>query len=303
MNETLQHLAGGYIAIEFWLTVLVLAPLAVYLLRRGLDAFWRLRTVSDIPTARIRSAPQGYVELQGWALPRRNPVLGPLTGSPCVWYRFEVEERRRSGKNNSWVTVDRGEANAPFLLDDGTGRCLVLPAGADLHCRAKDVWHGASRHPSGPPEREWLVFSRRYRYTEERIVDGEPVYLLGRFETPRRGPENRERLARHLLSAWKRDPERMKAFDRDGDGHISLTEWEAARAEAQRVAGRSERRIEAEPPMPRILRTDDPRHPFVISTLGERALLDRLRLWALGGTLGFLVLASMLSFAVIARLG
>jgi len=303
VNEILQPLVGGYATVEFWLTSLVLGALAIYLLRKGLDAFWRLRTIADIPTAKIRSAPQGYVELQGRALPKRNPVLGPLTGSPCVWYRFEVEERKRSGKSDNWVTVDKGEANAPFLLDDGTGSCLVLPEGADLHCRAKDVWFGASRHPSGPPEREWLVFTRRYRYTEERIIAGESVYLLGRFETPRRGPENRERLARHLLSAWKRDPERMKAFDRDGDGNISLTEWEDARAKAQRVAGRSERRIEAEPPVPRILRTDDPRHPFVISTLGEHALLGRLRLWAFGGTLGFLVLASMLSLAVIARLG
>ena len=127
---------------------------------------------------------------------------------------------------------------------------LVVPAGTDLHCRAKDVWHGASRRPSGPPEPE-----------EESIP---LVYLLGRSETPRRGPEYRERLARHLLSARKGDPGRVKAFDRDGDGNISLTEWEGGRAKTQRVAGRSKRRIEAEPPLPRILHTDDPHQPFAI---------------------------------------
>jgi hypothetical protein len=303
VTAVLGDAAAGASAFEFWLVSLVLAGLAVFLLRRGLDAFWRLRTIADIPTARIRSAPQGYVELAGQALAQSGPVSAPLTRLPCVWYRFKVEERKRSGKNDHWVTVDQGEAKSPFLMDDGTGRCLVVPAGADLHFRARDVWFGAARRPSGPPERGWLVFTRRYRYTEERIVDGEPVYLLGRFETPRRGPEERGRLARHLLSAWKRDPARMQSFDRNGDGEISVAEWEDARAKARRVAERSERRVQAEPPLPRVLRTGDPRHPFVISTLGERALLGRLRLWALGGTAGFLLLASGVGFAVIARLG
>ena len=179
---------------------------------------------------------------------------------------------------------------------------MVLPAGAELHCRARDLWYGAARHPSGSPEKEWLVFTRRYRYTEERILTSEPIYLLGRFETPRRGPGERERLVRHLLSAWKRDPGRMKAFDRDGDGDISLAEWEDARAKAQRLAERSERQVQAEPPLPRVQRTSDARRPFVISTLGKRALLGRLRLWAFGGTAGFLVLASGVSFGVILRL-
>jgi hypothetical protein len=289
-------------ALEFWLVSLMVAGLAAFLLRHGLRSFWCLRTIADIPTAKIRSAPQGYVELAGQALPQAGPVSGPLTGLPCVWYRFQVEERRGSGKNQHWVTVDQGEAKGPFLLNDGTGRCQVLPAGAELHCRAKDVWYGPSRHPSGPPERQWLIFTRSYRYTEERVVAGDGVYLLGRFETPRRGPEARERLTRHLLSAWKRDPARMRSFDRDGDGEISLTEWESARAKAHLAAERSERRLLAEPPMPQVLRTDDPRHPFVISTLGEGVLLRRLRLWAFGGTAAFLVLASGVGFAVLARL-
>lgn len=303
MTGALGEVTAGVSAFEFWLVSLLLAGLAVFLLRKGLDAFWRLRTIADIPTAKVRSAPQGYVELAGHALARSDAVSGPLTRLPCVWYRFTVEERKRSGKKDHWVTLDSGEARDPFLLDDGTGRCLVLPAGAELHCRARDVWFGAARHPSGPPEHEWLVFARRYRYTEERIVDGEPVYLLGRLETPRRGPCERERLARHLLSAWKRDPERIRSFDRDRDGEISVAEWEEARAQARGVADRAERRVQAEPPLPRVQRTDDPRHPFVISTLGERALLRRLRLWALGGTTGFLVLAAGVSLAVLARVG
>lgn len=303
MTALLREAAVGASAFEFWLAGIFVSGLAVYLLRKGLDAFWRLRTIADIPTARIRSAPQGYVELSGRALALREPVSAPLTRLACVWYRFKVEERKGSGRNEHWVIVDQGEAQSPFLLDDGTGRCLVLPQGAELHCRASKVWYGAARHPSGPPEREWLVFTRRYRYTEERIVSHEPVYLLGRFETPRRGPAERDRLARHLLSAWKRDPERMRTFDQDGDGEVDLAEWDGARDAALRLAADSERRILAEPPLARVQRTDDPRHPFVVSTLGEGVLLGRLRLRAFGATATFLVLASAVGFALIARLG
>ena len=147
--------------------------------------------------------------------------------------------------------------------------------------------------------------SRRGRGTKsETYRSNESGYQLNfGLETPRRGPCERERLARHLLSAWKRDPERIRSFDRDRDGEISVAEWEEARAQARGVADRAERRVQAEPPLPRVQRTDDPRHPFVISTLGERALLRRLRLWALGGTTGFLVLTAGVSLAVLARVG
>jgi hypothetical protein len=84
MTELMRHAVAGASALEFWLSAVLIAALAVYLLRRGLDAFWRLRTIADIPTARIRSAPQGYVELAGHALAHRASVTAPLTELPCV---------------------------------------------------------------------------------------------------------------------------------------------------------------------------------------------------------------------------
>ncbi len=302
MIETLQQLAASSDPIAFWITSGVLAALAAFSLRTGLDGFWRLRLVTDTPTAKIRSAPQGYVELTGQALPYQSPAAAELTGLPCVWYRFKVEERRRSGKNNHWVTVESGEADKPFLLDDGTGRCLVEPAFAELHCRAKDVWYGSGRRAPRPPTHHWLSAGGRFRLTEERIAAQEPIYLLGRFETPRRGPQEKERLTRSLLSSWKRDPERMARFDKNKDGEISLGEWEHARTKAQSLAEQSESRLQAEPPMSRVMGTHDPRRPFVIATLDTESLLGRLRLRAFGGTALFLLLTSGVGLAVIARM-
>lgn len=303
MIDGLQQFGLNAHPTSLWPVVAVLTVLGVAALYTALRSFWRLRIMADTPTARIRSAPQGYVELAGRALPHGVLQTAPLTRRDCVWFRFRVEEQRRSGKSSNWVIVDKGESPGPLLMDDGTGRCLVEPAGAEVTCRARDVWYGASRHPSGPPERLLMVFSRRFRYTEERIVEHEPLYCLGHFETPRRGAAERQALAREVLRGWKQDPARMATFDTDGDGTVSVEEWEKARGKAERIAARAERRVQAEPPLPRLGRTGDPRHPFVISTHGEGDLVRRLRLWTGGGTGVFLLVACGLAILLAARFG
>jgi len=281
--------------VGFWISALVALAAAFGITRHGLRSFWKLRLIVDTPTARIRSAAQGYVELTGIAHPHRELVAAPLTGTPCVWYRYEIEERRGSGRNASWVTVERGDAGTPFQIDDGTGRCLVEPNGAALRCRDKQVWYG---HVGLLGQ---LGAQHRQRKTEERICDGEPVYVLGHLETPRRGARERQALTRHLLAQWKRDPQRMRAFDRDGDGQVDLHEWDAARAKAERLAERAEGRLSAEPPLPRVRDAGDARQPFVISTEDERSLLARLRLHAYGSAAGGLVLWVGLVYALLVR--
>jgi len=302
MIETLHQAAVLSDPGKFWVACLIASGFAGFALYLGLRGFWRLRLIADTPTAKIRSAPQGYVELTGQALPHRASLNAVLTGLPCLWYRFKVEEHRRSGKTSHWVTVESGEADSSFLLDDRTGRCLVEPGGAELHCRAKDTWYGSHRRAPKPLHRSWLHLGGRYRLTEERIHERDPIYLLGHFETPRRGAEDKQRLARGLLSTWKRDPERMASFDKDGDGEISLAEWEHARDKARRIAERTESRLQAEPPLSHITGTSDRRQPFVIATLDADTLSGRLRWHTIGGTAGFLLLASGVGFAVVARL-
>lgn len=287
---------------EFWIGALIAAGIAFALLWSALSSFWRLRTVADTPTARIRSAPQGYVELSGVAQHHRAPAVASLTRLPCVWYRYRIEEERGSGRNKRWVTIEQGEHPEPFLLDDGTGQCLVEPAGATFKCRSADVWYGGSRHTPKPARTGWLQLQRRYRFREERIADGEPIYLLGRFETPRRGEAERRELVRRLLAGWKRDPSRVAALDRNGDGEIDLEEWERARAEAERVAARAEARLQAQPPLPRVAATGDGRQPFLISTFDEREILSHLRWQAYGGAMASVALAIGLVLALSGRL-
>jgi len=302
--QVFSQTVHGADPVAFWVAVLLAAIVAVVGLRQGLRAFWQLRIIVDTPTARIRSAPQGYVELQGRAQPRAEPIVGHLTGTPCVWYRYRIQERRRGERHDRWVTVERGDAGRPFILDDGSGRCLIQPDGAELRCRDKQVWLSGGEGLSGQQAIDLdalLRRHRRYRMTEERIGIDEEVYLLGHYETPRRGPEQRRLLMRRLLTQWKRDPERMQAFDRNGDGDIDPTEWEAARSRAEQVAEQAEARLSQQPPLPVVGPTDDPHRPFVVSTLGESALAGSLRWRAAAGTMLGLLLGVGAALALVIR--
>jgi hypothetical protein len=288
--------------VGFWIAVLFFAAVGVFLLSQGLNAFWRLRLIRDTPSARVRSAPQGYVELVGTARPLRKPVPAKLTGHPCCWYRWRIEKRGRGGRSEHWVTVDQGELERGFLLDDGTGECIVEPQGAVIRCRATERWFGSvsgagrQRHSSADLA---FGFRRRYRMTEERVQEGDPLYVMGHHETPRRDAETRDTLTRTLLTRWKQDPERLSALDRDDDGKVDLSEWERARELAQAAAWQAERRVAARPARARIVATGDSRRPYLISTEGEAALLGQARWQALGGTLlGVLLCIGALAAAV-----
>ena len=80
--------------LEFWVgwtIVTILCLLALYRMTRGLH---HTRLIENTPTAKIRSAVQGYVELNGQTRLMEGPVIvSPLSGKSCVWYRYKVEEK------------------------------------------------------------------------------------------------------------------------------------------------------------------------------------------------------------------
>ncbi len=298
-----QHLVAGLDPVQFWFLWGFITLGAPYLLYQGTRAFWRLRTITDTPRARIQSAPQGYVELSGLARPHLAQVKGPLTGRPCLWYRYRIEEHTRSGRNNRWHQIEGGDCPHPFLLDDGSGQCIVAPSGAYLRLRRIDRWTGPHRNPRSAGPRRWFQASDRYRFVEERITDGDPLYCLGRLETPLRGAGERDQLQRALLKVWKRDPERLARFDADGDGTLSLAEWEQVRNQAGALAERAEIERSRRPVLSRLTATGDARQPFLISADTEEDLAAALRWQALGYTGGFVVTGVGAVMSVLARLG
>ena len=199
------------------------------------------RVIEDTPTSRVRSAAQGYVELEGRARPLAGTTnLAPLTQRDCVWWRYRVQHRSesgtRGGRREAWRTVASGRSGQPFLIDDGTGECIVQPADAEVLAAESTAWYGATPWPAGMPGTTARgAPGRDYRYFEERIHVHEQVYALGGFRSVSgTGDGVTEDAVRALLAEWKQDQEVLKhRFDRDRDGSVSLEEWEKARAEAR----------------------------------------------------------------------
>ncbi|PSP64846.1 hypothetical protein BRC76_00925 [Halobacteriales archaeon QH_8_67_36] len=148
---------------------------------------------------------RGPVEITGRAVAGDGgTVEAPFTGSRCLAYTYEVDELRGNGKHESWETLDTGMDGVDFVVDDGTGRVVVDPDGADIHLESHSV--------TVPPNAELpdrlaryvaatdgvdpqdgvidlkltrLEVGNRQRFTERRLDVGETVYVYGQAT---RGP-------------------------------------------------------------------------------------------------------------------
>ena len=209
----------------------------------ALDAYLKRRRIADTPTARVRSAAQGYVELVGRAQMLDGlPVEAPLSREPVCWYRYAIYGR--SGRSERWGKLEGETSEALFALDDGTGRCVIDPDGADVATPHRSVRYGQKRYPEHWDRGGALhALVGNYRYVEEWIAPGDRLYALGRLRTHAGITQldaDRERVVRETLADFKRDPARARRlFDRNADGVIDATEWEAARRVAAQRADRA----------------------------------------------------------------
>lgn len=291
--------------VHFWAWTLaaLLAALASFVL--AFLSLHKARLIENTPTSRIRSAAQGYVELEGLARLLPGPeIVSPLTGTRCCWWKYRVQKRESQWSNgrrqDRWRTIESATSDELFLLVDDTGDCVVDPAGARIYPSLRRRWAGHGRRPTRVPEKTpWLQFGD-YRYDEELIAYGAAVHALGWFRTQSGTPsfdENADVTA--LLREWKTDQAALLArFDADGDGRIDLQEWEAARRAALDQVRRSHVEQSVDPDVHVLCRPRD-RRPFVLSTLPQGLLARRYRLGGVGllvfsvasGTCGILSLS------------
>jgi hypothetical protein len=179
----------------------------------------RYRHIQDLPTSKVASAAQGYVELFGRAelLPGEQ-LVSRLSRTPCCWYTFKIEEK---GSDNKWKTLDSGSSVAHFLLVDDTGQCVISPDGAEVLTRDHKTWEQLDR-----------------RFTEWLLLPKSVIYALGEFSTTTAaaGAAGDERAdVGALLAHWKANQKKLhERFDLDRDGKLSMKEWELARLQARR---------------------------------------------------------------------
>jgi hypothetical protein len=223
----------------------------------------RLFAMSGTPTSRIASAAQGYVELSGHGTSTPQfQVVSKLTALPCLWYRYRVEQKT---SDNKWKRVASGRSEESFLLDDGSGQCLVDPEQAEVIPRSKETWTQGD-----------------YRYTEWLLLPRDAVYVLGQFSTL--GGETAELDAKRdvseLLAEWKRNQAQLlERFDLDRDGTISEREWALARSQARREVRKTHNEIRTQPGTHIVHKPRDGRL-FLISNIDPGKLARRYKVWA-----------------------
>ena len=286
---------------RFWFTVAASAIGAVILLVLGFRRLGRARLLEDLPTSRIRSAAQGYVEITGHARWLPGPeIVAPLSGEKCCWWDFKIEKKRERNlaneRRSQWVVIDSGASDELFLIDDGTGQCVVDPVGATVVPDVSRRWRGFHPRPLQYRKSSWFFGSGDYRYSERLVRYGSWLYAIGRFQAQiasRRDDEAYD--VAELLARWKRDPkDLLTRFDANGDGEIDLDEWELARKAAIRQV-RSEQVGRSVQPDLNILNRPRTRQPFILSTQDEKRLTRGLR-W---GGLGMVVAGFVASLGVI----
>ena len=245
-----------------WLACVAL--MAAISLVAWLSTLRRRRAIADTPTSRIASAAQGYVELRGTGRPLDEPpLLSHLTSLPCLWYRYQVEEKSGSEK---WHTVSSGESDVALILEDGSGRCLIDVDGAEILTRHKESWARDDR-----------------RYTEWKLLINDPLYALGEFRSI--GGATLELDAgsdiKTLLAGWKNDqPTLLKRFDLNADGAIDINEWSLARRAARREVEKQHRQARQEADL-HTLRSPNNGQLYLISNLDPDKIARRYLWWAI----------------------
>jgi hypothetical protein len=295
---------------DFWLIAILLVLAATGSFFGAFYFFYRKRIIEDIPTSKIRSAAQGYIELSGRGeLMEGQPITAPLTGTTCTWYTYKVEEHRSSGKHSHWVTLEQGDSDELFLLIDDTGRCVIDPEGAHVTPSANECWYGSTRRPGNSPlsrKRSRFSFGTgRYRYTEKRMYPGELLYAIGLYKTVGGASSqfNTNDDVRDIIREWKSDSETLIAkFDKNKDGQIDMEEWQAVREEAYQAVVARHAEEKNTPPVNVMSNTRDRRRPYLLSAVSQSSLIRRFYYYSSSLIILFFICGTIATWMIGVRL-
>ncbi|HWA12053.1 MAG TPA: hypothetical protein VHA15_03095 [Burkholderiales bacterium] len=251
---------------ELWLGFASLTGL--FLWQHGM----RLRTlVRAIPTSRVATAAQGYVELVGTARNARRHF--PDAPEFHLWKRTQFASRSSQWRvfpfNLFYIVHSVDTTQEPFCVADDSGSALVLPAGAEVLCARREVEYDGDR-----------------KVVREHILEGDPLYVLGEFRTEREQVDVAV-LTERLLNDWRMDRGQARRFDADRDGHLSGRELMAMHEAAREAAQRASADATAGEGVHMVGRGDGSRR-FVISSLPPDRLAGRYHGYLAAGLALFL---------------
>ena len=158
----------------------------------GLREYWREKLMKNTPLSKVNSVALGLAELQGHATPLKT-LTAPIERKACVYWHYEVEELRQSGKSSQWVTISEHQSHTPFYIEDDTGKILVDPDGAEVDIpkdlsETTGVFDSLSPCTSDFAQQKGYsmgLLDRKKRFTEWIIEPGDPVFVFGTVTSPK----------------------------------------------------------------------------------------------------------------------
>jgi len=320
MFESLKYYitnAGNGEIVVILIVLTIICALSLYSIFRY---FHRSRMIDDTPTSKIRSAHQGFVELEGVGrLMQGTPIISPLSHQQCLWYSYKIEHKTntgisRNGQNNSWEVINSGVSDNLFLLNDGSGICVIDPEGATITPSFSRTWYGsrefqingmAGMGSSSGALTQLMGNNNNYRYTEKRIDIGHDLYILGRFKTVggRREKFDESAEVRDLLSTWKKKPNALLArFDENGDGEIDMQEWQKVMEAAQQEVNQNLTERLVQPEIHTISKPLDGRRPYIISVESQEDIAGKYRWYSRGSIISFFISGILFAWVIGLRL-
>jgi hypothetical protein len=284
----------------------IFSGVGIWLFFDGFKKWRRKRLIENIPTSKIRSMAMGLVELQGKATEWIYKLKGPLSGRDCVFYKYLIERYERRGKSSSWVKVaDGGSVDNLFHLDDGTGKVLINPRRAEINLDQPDFSFESGLFGGDIPSnlvnfldqnniryQTWFG-KQRMRFREWYICANDQVYVLGSVAKNESFVSDFKMKLNERLREIKAKPEEMMKLDNDGDGTVSIDEWQQA------VAKMKEEMLEEQLKHPEqaqetnfVIDKGQEETIFIISEKSEKDLLERLNWQSLAEIIGGAILAS-----------
>ncbi len=164
------------------LLLLILIPLSIDMLVRGMELAGKHLQIEHTPTSNCGSVSPGRIELQAEVV-AEEALDSPLTDRQVVYYDATVEEwvEDSSDGTRSWETIGDKQDEIAFYVHDDSGRVRIDPRGAEFHpSTAVDstVRPGHSLWDRGPASSPANSAGKR-RFHEEQIAVGDEVYILG----------------------------------------------------------------------------------------------------------------------------
>lgn len=266
-------------------------PLGIYAFIRGFFLLRRKRFIQDIPRSTIRGAPLGRVEVAG-KVEGPYTILAPMSEEDCFYYRALVWSK---GERSSWRKAAEESLAAPFFLDDGTGKMMVDPRGAESDLPAvfseeyetdvpDHLRHFLSRHavPSGSP----------LKLEEYCVRPGDTLFAMGTLRENSRSSAGSGQGDAGFLSPEAADLERRGEMEAD---------WPGAAPDPQTRTSRPSAEFDLQPPVVlagtgnRPLFLSSSSRSEIVQTLGVRSglyiwggpILTLICFWYLLSRLGY----------------